>query len=50
MTSASPTVCPHCDVPAPRGSSGTCRSRAMSIAAATSSAVLGTNTPTGITW
>ena len=48
MTSAAPTVCPHCEVPPPRGSSGTPRSRAMSRAAATSSGVRGTNTPTGI--
>ncbi len=50
MTSAAPVVCPHCDVPAPRIRTGAPRSRAMSIAAATSSCVRGTNTPSGITW
>ena len=49
-TSAAPVVWPHCEVPAPRESSGAPSSRAMSRAAATSSGVRGTNTPSGITW
>jgi hypothetical protein len=32
ITRASPTVWPHCEVPAPRGSTGTPSSRAMSSA------------------
>ncbi len=49
-TSAAPVVWPHCELPAPRGSSGTRWSRAISIARATSRWVLGTNTPTGMIW
>ena len=47
MTSAAPTVCPHCEVPAPRGSTGMRSSRAMASAARTSSSLLGTTTPIG---
>jgi len=50
MTSAAPVVWPHWLVPAPRGSTGTASSRAMSIAAAMSCSVRGTNTPTGMIW
>ncbi len=49
-TSARPTVCPDCEVPPPRGSSATPSSRAIAIAARTSSSVRGTTTPTGSTW
>ncbi len=50
ITSARLTVCPHWLVPPPRGSTGTPCSRAMAIAAATSSIVRGTITPTGSIW
>ena len=50
MTSAAPTVWPHWLVPAPRASTGTFSSRAMSIAVATSASQRGTNTPTGMIW
>ncbi len=50
MTSAAPTVWPHCDVPPPRGSTGTPASTAMRIAARASASVRGTTTPTGSTW
>src|ERR1700739_969116 len=36
MTSAWATVCPHCEVPPPRGNTGTPSSRAIAIAAAAS--------------
>jgi hypothetical protein len=49
MTSAAPTVCPHCELPAPRASTGTESSRQIAIAERTSSTVLGTRTPTGST-
>ena len=49
-TSARPTVCPDCEVAPPRGSSGTPSSRAIAIAARTSSSLLGTTTPTGSIW
>ena len=47
MTSATPTVWPHWDVPAPRASTGTPASAAMPMARRTSSSVFGTTTPTG---
>jgi hypothetical protein len=50
MTSAAPTVCPHWLVPPPRGKTGTPVSRAMASAVTMSSAVSGTNTPTGMIW
>jgi hypothetical protein len=50
MTSDAPTVCPHCELPAPRGSIETPISRHTSTAARTSSSLAGTSTPTGITW
>ncbi len=50
ITSAAPTVWPHCELPPPRGSTGTDSSRQIAIAARTSSTVFGTSTPTGSTW
>jgi hypothetical protein len=50
MTSASPTACPHCELPAPRGRIGTPSAAAMAIAPRTASSVRGTTTPTGSTW
>ena len=50
MTSARFTVWPVSDVPPPRGSSATCRARATSTAARTSSASRGMTTPSGSTW
>jgi hypothetical protein len=50
MTSASPTVWPHCEVPAPRGSTGTPCSTAICIAAMAASILRGITTPTGVTW
>ena len=50
ITSAAPVVCPHWLVPPPRGSTGTFRSRAMSIAIVTSRSLVGTSTPTGMIW
>ena len=32
MTTASPTVCPHCEVPAPRGRTGAPASRQTAMA------------------
>ena len=49
-TSAAPTVWPHCEVPPPRGSTGTFRSRATSSAIARSASLRGTATPIGSTW
>ena len=49
MTSAAPTVCPHCELPAPRGSTGTPASTAIWIARSASASVCGTTTPTGST-
>ncbi len=50
MTSAAPTVCPHCEVPPPRGSTGTPSSIAMRNAASASSSLRGTTTPIGSIW
>jgi hypothetical protein len=50
ITSASPTVWPHCEVPAPRGSTATPISSATCMAAIAASAWRGTTTPTGVTW
>jgi hypothetical protein len=50
MTSASPTVWPHCEVPAPRGSTGTPSSLAIWMAVRISSTLRGTTTPTGMIW
>ena len=50
ITSAAPTVCPHCELPAPRARTGTESSRQIAIAARTSSMLRGTSTPTGSTW
>ena len=50
MTSAAPVVWPHWLVPAPRGSTGTASSRAISRATATSRSHFGTSTPTGMIW
>ena len=41
-------VCPHCDVPPPRGVIGTPSSRAIAIARLASSIVRGATTPTGM--
>jgi hypothetical protein len=41
------TVCPDCGVAPPRGSSATPSSRAIAIAARTSSSLRGTTTPAG---
>ena len=49
-TTASPTVCPHCEVPAPRGRTGAPASRQTAIVRATSSVVRGTTTPIGSIW
>jgi len=49
-TSASPTVCPHWLVPAPRASNGTFSLRATSSAMRRSSWSRGTTTPTGVIW
>ena len=48
MTSEEFTVCPHCEVPPPRGSTETPSSRAIAIARAASSIVRGVTTPSGI--
>ena len=50
MTMASPTVWPHCEVPPPRGSTGTPASVAISIVRATSAVPRGTTTPIGSIW
>ena len=50
MTSAAPTVWPHCEVPAPRGRIGTPAATAASAAQTASSAVRGTTTPSGSIW
>lgn len=50
MTSAAPVVWPHWLVPPPRASTGTLRSRAMSMAVAMSRSVFGTSTPAGMIW
>ncbi|MCY1227277.1 hypothetical protein D9M68_521940 [compost metagenome] len=50
ITSASPTVCPHWLVPAPRASTGTRWSRAMSSARSRSAWLRGTTTPIGMIW
>ncbi len=50
MTSAAPTVCPHCELPAPRGSTGAPDSTAMASAVRAASSVRGSTTPSGITW
>ena len=49
-TSASPTVCPACEVPPPRASTLTPSARAMPIARSASSIVRGATTPTGMIW
>ena len=49
-TSARPTAWPHCDVPPPRGSTGTPCSRAIAIAASMSLARFGMTTPSGSIW
>ena len=50
ITSAAPTVWPHCELPAPRARTGTASSRQIARAARTSSMLRGTSTPTGSTW
>ena len=50
ITSASPTVCPHCEVPAPRGSMATPCSAAICNALIAASRVRGTTTPIGMIW
>ena len=50
MTSASPTVWPHCEVPAPRGRIAAFASRATSSAMARSVSSRGTTMPTGSIW
>jgi len=50
MTSACATVCPHCEVPAPRGNTGIPSSRAIAITTAASSRLRGTTTPNGSIW
>ncbi len=50
MTRARLTVWPHWLVPPPRGSTGISSSRAIANAAATSSMVRGTITPSGSIW
>ncbi len=44
------TVWPHCEVPPPRGVTGTPCSRAIAIVASTSRSVRGTTTPSGMIW
>ncbi len=48
MTSEALTVCPHCEVPPPRGSTLTPSVRAIAIARSASATVCGTTTPSGI--
>ena len=50
MTSAAPTVCPHCELPAPRGSKGISMEAAIAIVARAASSVRGTTTPIGSVW
>jgi len=50
MTSAAPTVWPHCELPAPRGRTGTPSSTAICSAIFASCSVFGTTTPTGSIW
>ncbi|MDT4837535.1 hypothetical protein FQZ97_712710 [compost metagenome] len=50
ITSAAPVVWPHWLVPPPRASTGTFRSRAMSMAVAMSRSFVGTKAPTGVIW
>ena len=50
MIRAAPTVWPHCEVPAPRGNTGTPSSTAIWMAMRAASAVRGTTTPTGSIW
>ncbi len=50
ITSASPTVCPHCEVPAPRGRIAALASRATSTARARSPSSRGKTTPIGSIW
>ena len=50
ITSAAPTVWPHCEVPPPRGITGMPWSSAMRNAVSASRSFLGITTPTGSTW
>ena len=50
MTSDLLMVCPHCEVPPPRGITATPSSRAIAIARSASAIVRGTTTPTGMIW
>ena len=50
MTSDALTVCPHCEVPPPRGSTLTPSSRASASARSASSIERGTTTPIGMIW
>ena len=49
-TTASPTVCPHCEVPAPRARTGAPASRQTAIACSMSSVLRGATTPIGSIW
>ena len=49
-TTASPTVCPHWEVPAPRGRTGAPASPQTAIVRAMSSALRGATTPSGSIW
>ncbi len=50
MTRAAATVCPHCEVPPPRGTTGTPSSIAIRNAVSAASSVSGTTTPMGSIW
>ena len=50
ITTASPSVCPFCELPPPRGITGNPWSRAIAIAASTSSVPIGRATPMGSIW
>ena len=50
MTSESLTVWPACEVPPPRGVTGTPSARQIAIARSASSIVRGVTTPSGMIW
>ena len=50
MTTPLLTVCPHCEVPPPRGVTMWPASRAIASARKASSMVRGTTTPSGMIW
>ena len=50
ITTASLTVWPACEVPPPRGVTGTPSARQSAMARSASAIVRGTTTPTGMIW